>query len=454
VLAPGIYTGPGNRDLNPRGKAITIRSVAPEDPSVVDQTVVDCNGSELDPHRAFSFTSGEDVDTVINGLTITGGYAGDGGAVFIVWSQPDLRNCVFRGNRAGSGGAIDLYWSDPSIISCRFSDNRGGSGGALHCGIGCQPVLADCEFLDNSASLGGALSISWSNRPKFKRCHFKGNVADGEKEGEGGAVFSYGGLGTFEDCLFTGNRAPTGGVYYGENANPIFTGCTFRANIASGPDGQLGEGGVFKLYNNTFAELAHCLFVGNTARHGGVALVDDELGHFATLRASNCTFSGNRADLGSVLLNRADYGVLTGCIVYGNDPEPLWAPIIGDEPGTYAGMEIQYCCLQEMPVDANSVTCFTSDPEFAAPGACQTDETGSETWVMGDYHLKSEAGRWDPDSNTWVFDTVMSPCIDAGRPHADWGEEPEPNGGRINLGCYAGTEQASKSTVVSAAPGL
>ena len=63
----------------------------------------------------------------------------------------------------------------------------------------------------------------------------------------------------------------------------------------------------------------------------------------------------------------------------------------------------------------------------------------------GDYHLKSKAGRWDPNSQTWVIDDVNSPCIDAGDPNDSIGYEPNPNGGRINMGAYGGTAEASKS---------
>lgn len=67
-------------------------------------------------------------------------------------------------------------------------------------------------------------------------------------------------------------------------------------------------------------------------------------------------------------------------------------------------------------------------------------------WVDGDYHLKSEAGRWDPNTETWVIDTVTSFCIDSGDPCDSIGYEPNPNGGRINMGAYGSTWEASKST--------
>ena len=49
-------------------------------------------------------------------------------------------------------------------------------------------------------------------------------------------------------------------------------------------------------------------------------------------------------------------------------------------------------------------------------------------------------GGWD-----WVQDEVTSPCIDAGDPASPVSEEPLPNGGRINMGVYGGTAEASKS---------
>jgi hypothetical protein len=63
----------------------------------------------------------------------------------------------------------------------------------------------------------------------------------------------------------------------------------------------------------------------------------------------------------------------------------------------------------------------------------------------GDYHLKSQAGRWDPTTASWVLDDVTSPCIDAGNPSTSYSKEPSPNGNRADMGAYGGTAQASKS---------
>jgi len=49
-------------------------------------------------------------------------------------------------------------------------------------------------------------------------------------------------------------------------------------------------------------------------------------------------------------------------------------------------------------------------------------------WVEGDYRL--------------AYD---SPCIDAGDPNSAYEDEPSPNGGRINIGAFGNTPNATES---------
>lgn len=62
-----------------------------------------------------------------------------------------------------------------------------------------------------------------------------------------------------------------------------------------------------------------------------------------------------------------------------------------------------------------------------------------------DYHLLSQGGRYWPQQALWVIDDVTSPCIDSGDPDADYHNEREPNGRRVNMGAYGGTAYASLS---------
>jgi hypothetical protein len=85
------------------------------------------------------------------------------------------------------------------------------------------------------------------------------------------------------------------------------------------------------------------------------------------------------------------------------------------------------------------------DPFFANPGYwADADDPNiiaepndpNAVWIEGDYHLKSQAGRFDPKSGSWVIDDVISPCIDAGDPNTPVGDELEPNGGIINISTF------------------
>lgn len=104
LLADGTYAGHGNRDLDFRGKAITVRSArGPQN------CVIDAGGTAADPHRAFRFHSSETNASRLEGITFTNGYAqipgGGGGAILLDdRASPTIRNCIFTRNHADRGG--------------------------------------------------------------------------------------------------------------------------------------------------------------------------------------------------------------------------------------------------------------------------------------------------------------------------------------------------------------
>ena len=69
----------------------------------------------------------------------------------------------------------------------------------------------------------------------------------------------------------------------------------------------------------------------------------------------------------------------------------------------------------------------------------------------GDYHLKSEYGRFDPLLGVFTTnDTETSILIDLGNTNSIYALEPTNNGGRINVGLYGNTVEASKSSGLGA----
>jgi hypothetical protein len=113
-------------------------------------------------------------------------------------------------------------------------------------------------------------------------------------------------------------------------------------------------------------------------------------------------------------------------------------------------------CLMPTPWSSLGPGNLATDPLFARPGHWDPngtpDDRRDDFWADGDYHLKSQVGRWDPGTRQWVVDEVTSPCIDAGNDSVDWKGESWPHGGRINIGAYGGTAQASLSVTAVGTP--
>jgi hypothetical protein len=357
LVAPGTYTGEGNRDIDFEGKAITVKSE--EGPQTC---IIDCQGTKDDPHRGFFFHTSEDANSVLQGFTITNGYIrySGGGGIYCDASSPRIENCTVTRNVAWSAGGI----------ACKDSNS----------------VIANCIISDNIAS---SKPSSWY----------------GSHEGAGGGITLSGRNGErpmLINCIVSGNRASKygGGIICGR-VNSTIVNCTIYGNRTGG----LGTGGgITSGAGHGYKVLVHnCIIWGNTARTG------EQISH---------NFGGI---LGEMILN------------------------------------LSYCSVQDGP---NAVAILpplieghwtSEEPYFTNPG--QWDPNGTQDnryddfWVDGDYdyHLKSQASRWDPNSQNWIQDDVTSPCIDAGDPNSPIGHEPFPNGGIINIGAYGGTAEASKS---------
>ena len=155
LLADGTYTGIGNRDVDYSGRAITIKSQSGNR----EACIIDCEGGLLSQHRAFLFISGETVDAVLEGLTITGGFwrvdlSAAGGAIQITsGSTPTVRDCRFVGNESEfSGGAINIDNAGLVIIDSEFSDNETQHWGGGIAGWNQSTATIDgCLFVNNRA---------------------------------------------------------------------------------------------------------------------------------------------------------------------------------------------------------------------------------------------------------------------------------------------------------------
>ncbi len=385
--------------------------------------------------------------------------SGAGGGLYCHGGKLTLLGCTFQGNSTDSnGGGIYGYGRLSLTLSqCRFAGNwASGTGGAISCPEG-GLVLSDCVFESNAAQRGGAIYHGGSSLT-LADCTFEDNAVGDA----GGAVFVAGG--SMTGCVFRRNWAiNSGGAAYNEAKPLVMTLCTLTGNSATAGGALFAVGQVAIDRAVRHVTMTQCLLAGNRATTGGAggALFSNA----ANFTITGCTFAGNWAPRGNTLewvmsattwednVNRVN---MDNCIVWdGNEPISVYL-------GPRANQPVPRPTPRDTVVAAHSdiqggwpgLGDIDTDPLFAAPGHWvdagdpRSVVDGGYTyaaWVDGDYHLKSQAGRWDPQAETWVMDDVTSPCIDAGDPNTPVGGEPVPNGGRINMGAYGGTAEASMS---------
>jgi len=407
LVADGRYTGEGNRDIEFRGKAITVKSEnGPEN------CIIDCQGTKTEPHRGFYFHSGEGEDSVADGFTITNGYAPEeqigydvrpcGGAIFCNGSSPTITNCIIKDNASameGVGGGICCEDSTTMIQNCTIRNNWARQGGGIY--AYCPVVVADCIITSNYVFGPGDRTVD----------------GGGISCGEGAAVVN---------CRITDNRARNGGGIRCRRPciirNSVFTG-----NRAEHRGGGIG---ICSIWADTL--IINCTLSGNRSLYGGGIDCFD-----CKARVINCILWDNTAASGPEMSILGLYRPSVLTTSYSN--------VVGGEGAVDVMGEVTLVWG-----DGN----IDIDPCFASPGywgdandpnIIVEPNDPNAVWINGDYHLQSQAGRWDAGSQSWVQDDVTSPCIDAGDMGSPIGLEPFPNGGVINMGAYGGTAQASKS---------
>ncbi|HUV63465.1 MAG TPA: MBL fold metallo-hydrolase, partial [Sedimentisphaerales bacterium] len=470
VALKGGYAGLSQPDPNARDvqlyKTILSGDLNGNDVDVADPSDLLNELTRADNSYHVVIGSGTDDSAVLDGFTVMNGNANvanrvrDGGGMYVHSGSPILRACIFIMNSAYDGGAIYNYEGRPALTDCVFSRNRAyyGGGGMMNFFNG-SPVLIGCTFSGNSAEWGGGIHNSWDCNPSLTNCIFSSNSANDDGGGilneensnphltdcifNQNVAYSNNGGGmcnlnlsspTVLNCTFTKNAANLGGGMANTfKSNPTLTNCILSGNQAN------GGGGMGNLWESS-PVLANCIFSGNIAIYEGGGM-DNSWDSSPVL--ANCAFVGNSAvDVGGVYNSWDGGSTLTNCIVWSNALPQVTANTIVSYSDVQGGWE----------GDGN----IDADPLFAEPGywgdandpniIVEPNEPNA-VWVDGDYHLKSQAGRWDPASESWVVDDATSPCIDAGDPNSPVGDEPQPNGGRINMGAYGGTAEASKSPV-------
>ena len=466
VIETGTYTGLGNSDIDLRGKAITIQGTDPENPEVVQATVIDCQGSEKSPHRGFTIVNCNGAQ--IAGLTITNGLASAGGAVYCENSTLELTSCRVMGNATlggtgasesdgGPGGGICAVASALVLRDCEIRGNTagqgmdspvgrsgsGGDGGGVYAMSSVVYVL-NCTVADNAAGAGGS-----SDFGPGRGCH-------------GGGL--YGDSMLVEDSRIVGNAAGRGGdgmqAAEGGKGGAVYCmraaieNCTIEANTAgaggnstNGEKGIAGKGGDGGgVFCSDSLEIVGSLVTGNRCGSDGLGLGLDLAGlsasgagiwcYLATI--DHCTITSNAAGQAKGALDDAKALTAAGAGIFCTGQASMMNSIVWDNaPDQLVGLDcesVAYCDVEgdTCPIDQGNIS---ADPLFVQAGhwgdlndpsmIVGSGDPGA-VWVAGDYHLASG-----------------SPCIGAGDPNCvpdpnatDLDGHPRLAGKTVDIGAY------------------
>jgi len=295
VVCDGVYTGPGNKNLDFGGKAITVRSE-----NGPDNCTIDCEGDG----RGFTFDDGETADAVVDGFTITNG---DVGAIHCNDSSPTIHGCMIVEN---TRGGISCWSSEqptqPVIDDCVIVRNTTdwifGGGGIQGVGPDCTPLIRHSVIAENVAAEdwrewngGGGVSCHRASSVLISDCLIAGNIRTGVYNGGGGAIGCFfSSTATLVNCTITGNGAVFGGGFECIDSELWVIGCTIAGNAAFGHEHASGGAG-----ESAWADLwmINCCMAGNSSAgtdFGGGGL---EVFAYPTRRQRilNCLMAGNAA---------------------------------------------------------------------------------------------------------------------------------------------------------------
>ncbi len=234
MVAAGTYTGDGNRDIDLMGKGIYVTGGS-------DTTIIDCEGSSTEIHRAFYIHLGEDTTTVINGFKIIHAYE-KGGAIQCDASSPIIQNCYITGNQtlgiyASGGSSLRIYGcviSENILYGVYITNNTGidslimgkcrvlnnsGTGIRIEQTAG---VLNNVHVLDND---GDGVQVIWVSPVKLNYMLIKGNHKNGIRIYQTGLTDF-----NIANCTVVSNDT---GIYF-DFAPPKIISPTPEANVADG----------------------------------------------------------------------------------------------------------------------------------------------------------------------------------------------------------------------------
>lgn len=384
LVADGTYTGPDNKDLDLRTKAITIRSEnGPE------KCIIDCETSG----RGFYFPH---LYSPLKGVAAIDGFT--------------IRN----GNVIDQGGAI--YCGDnfsPRIINCIMTNNSANDGGAIYCSYGTSPVILNCTITNNSAFIGGAIRCNGSTAT-ITGCTITNNSAIRHA----GAICCWEGAhATIRNCLISDNTVSgaydwgSGGGIYCNSSSPTIINCTISNNTSANTGSGSYRGGGIHCENNSNPTLNNTILWDNTATDGGNEIYTADGASSVTL--SYCDYANGFMDvqgIGMIIPDNCmnvdpqfvdaaaqDYHLrrASPCIDAGDDSVVTWSEDLDGrrriwdpdvDIGAYEGgwllVPVSYGTIQgALNAASDGDVVLVEDGTYTGPGNKYLDFMGKKVWL-------------------------------------------------------------------------
>ncbi|MCL2073602.1 MAG: right-handed parallel beta-helix repeat-containing protein [Marinilabiliaceae bacterium] len=379
-----------------------------------ESNVTIINGTSAAPSILIYIDTQISGNLIINGFTIRNGQRGielSGG-----WSGY-LNNITIENNIIENNGSLE-------------PDEWGGHrhGGGI--GLEGNNITIQNNIIRNNISMRGAAIGVTDDQANFNIVNNRIENNTGHDDHAGGVSIC--GTGTISRNVFRNNVAAAplswgwGGALLIFASNPENnTTVTLSFNIYSNNSAPTHGGAIFIDDGATVFMENELIFNNSSGDSGSAIYVDaDYLYNPSVLHMDNCTVFGNTCS-GASMFVQGSTAHVQNCIFWnnGSDFQAM------DDGGTSATLTVNYTLAQQGFAGTGN---FSSDPLFADVS-------------NGDFHIKSKNGRYISATGQWFNDAVSSPAIDAGNPTSDYSNEPAPNGGRVNLGCYGNTPEASKS---------
>jgi hypothetical protein len=400
LVASGIYTGPGNKNLDFMGKAITVKSE-----HGAEFCVINC---EIEG-RGCHFHSGEGADSILEGFTIRNGYVTDrGGGIYCEGSSPTIRHNILTQNIVDGydsrGGGMACYnEASPLIEYNTISQNRANWGGGIYCRYDCAPTISHNVIRDNiieKAGAGGIEITSCDNNLVIFNNIITGNVESGIEcyssspiiinniiSNHDNSAYYGGGIrcryqtAWIENNMICDNAADAagGGIYLGD------CNATIRHNVISGNTAYDG-GGIYCIgsYHCSILIENNLITENSAFDHGGGI----GCAFSASVTVAFCTLSENSAARGAGIsfMARGGTSFITNSILWGNTPHEIH--LHSADPPTVTFSDVGNGYAGEGNIDENPR--FVSGPS-------------------GRYYL----------SHTATGQAVNSPCVNTGNPAGD-----------------------------------